>query len=69
MNINSRIEKLRKMMQDRKIDAYIIPTSDPHQSEYLADHYKTREFISGFTGSAGTAVVGACCGLRGRTRS
>lgn len=57
MNINSRIEKLRKMMQDRKIDAYIIPTSDPHQSEYLADHYKTREFISGFTGSAGTAVV------------
>lgn len=57
MNINSRIEKLRKMMQDRKIDAYIIPTSDPHQSEYLADYYKTREFISGFTGSAGTAVV------------
>ncbi|MFO3667147.1 aminopeptidase P family protein [Anaerococcus kampingiae] len=57
MNINSRIEKLRKMMQDRKIDAYIIPTSDPHQSEYLADYYKTREFISGFTGSAGTAVI------------
>ena len=57
MNINQRIEKLRELMKDRKIDAYIIPTSDPHQSEYLADYYKTREFISGFTGSAGTALV------------
>lgn len=57
MNINERIEKLRELMKDRKIDAYIIPTSDPHQSEYLADYYKTREFISGFTGSAGTALV------------
>ena len=36
MNINQRIEKLRELMKDRKIDAYIIPTSDPHQSEYLA---------------------------------
>ena len=57
MNINQRIENLRKLMKDRKIEAYIIPTSDPHQSEYLPDHYKEREFISGFTGSAGTAVV------------
>lgn len=57
MNINQRIENLRKLMRDRKIEAYIIPTSDPHQSEYLPDHYKEREFISGFTGSAGTAVV------------
>lgn len=44
-------------MRERKIDAYIVATSDPHQSEYLADYYKTREFISGFTGSAGTAVI------------
>ena len=44
-------------MKERKIDAYIVATSDPHQSEYLADYYKTREFISGFTGSAGTAVI------------
>lgn len=57
MNINQRIEKLRELMKDRKIEAYIIPTSDPHQSEYLADYYKTREFISGFTGSAGVALV------------
>lgn len=57
MNINQRIEKLRQMMKERNIDAYIIPSSDPHQSEYLADYYKTREFISGFTGSAGLAVV------------
>lgn len=57
MDINQRIEYLRKLMNDRKIEAYIIPTSDPHQSEYLGDSYKDREFISGFTGSAGTAVV------------
>ncbi len=57
MNINDRLENLRNLMAERKIEAYIIPTSDPHQSEYLADHYKEREFISGFTGSAGTAVI------------
>ena len=57
MDINQRIKSLRKLMNDRKIEAYIIPTSDPHQSEYLGDSYKDREFISGFTGSAGTAVV------------
>src|SRR5690606_7157194 len=44
-------------MKEKGIKAYIIPTSDPHQSEYLADHYKTRVWISGFTGSAGTVVV------------
>lgn len=57
MSIQFRLEKLRNLMNDRKIDAYIIPTSDPHQSEYISDYYKTREFISGFTGSAGTVVV------------
>ena len=57
MNINQRLENLRNLMADRKIDAYIIPTSDPHQSEYLSDYYRDREFISGFTGSAGTALV------------
>ena len=57
MNIDKRLENLRKLMADRKIDAYIIPTSDPHQSEYLPDHYKERQYISGFTGSAGTAVI------------
>ncbi len=57
MNIDKRLEELRSLMKDRKIDAYIVASSDPHQSEYLADYYKTREFISGFTGSAGTAVI------------
>ena len=57
MNIDERLEKLRSLMRDRKLDCYIVATSDPHQSEYLADYYKTREFISGFTGSAGTAVI------------
>lgn len=57
MNINDRIAKLRVWMQQHKVDAYIIPSSDPHQSEYVADHWKSREWISGFTGSAGTVVV------------
>nr|WP_276939294.1 aminopeptidase P family protein [Helcococcus sueciensis] len=57
MNLYDRVDKLRELMEERGIDAYIIPTSDPHMSEYLADYYKTREYISGFTGSAGIAVV------------
>lgn len=57
MNVNQRIEKLRQAMEKRGIDAYIVNTSDPHMSEYLADHYKSRVYISGFTGSAGTAVI------------
>lgn len=48
---------LRELMKKNNVDAYIIPTSDPHGSEYIADFYKEREFITKFTGSAGTAVV------------
>lgn len=48
---------LRKKMKANGFDAYMIPTSDFHQSEYVHDHFKCREFISGFTGSAGTLVV------------
>lgn len=55
--IADRIEKLQKSMRARDIDAYIIPTADYHQSEYVGDHFKSREFMTGFTGSAGTAVV------------
>lgn len=57
MSIFDRVDELRKLMEERDIEAYIILTSDPHQSEYLSDYYKTREYISGFTGSAGTAVI------------
>lgn len=56
MTIN-RLEALRNLMKDRGLDAYIEPTSDPHQSEYVADHYKGRAYLTGFTGSAGIAVV------------
>ncbi|MGN9163707.1 aminopeptidase P family protein [Tissierellaceae bacterium HCP3S3_D8] len=57
MSIDERLKSLRKLMKDRGITAYIVPTADPHQSEYVADHYKSRAWISGFTGSAGTVVV------------
>lgn len=57
MEINKRLENLRKLMIEEGIEAYIVNTADPHQSEYIADHYKTRQWISGFTGSAGTVVV------------
>lgn len=58
-NIPERIAALRKAMKQHKIDAYIIPTSDPHMSEYPADCWKYREWISGFTGSAGTVIITA----------
>lgn len=47
---------MRAKMQEKGIDIYIIPTADFHQSEY-GEHFKAREYITGFTGSAGTAVV------------
>lgn len=55
--IKERLENLRKKMSERNMEAYIILTSDPHSSEYIADYYKTREYMSGFTGSAGSLVV------------
>lgn len=57
MDIKTRIEELRNLMRERGIDAYIVPSSDPHQSEYVAEHYGARTFITGFTGSAGIAVI------------
>lgn len=51
------LKDLRQKMKDRTMEAYIIPSSDPHNSEYLSDYYKSVEFISGFTGSNGTIVV------------
>ncbi len=55
--IAERIEALRKEMRRRKIDMYIVPTSDFHESEYVGDYFKARKYITGFTGSAGTAVI------------
>ena len=57
MTIAKRLEQLRSMMKKSGIDAYIIPSADPHQSEYVAPRWKTRAWISGFNGSAGTVVV------------
>ncbi|MGH4123984.1 MAG: aminopeptidase P family protein [Clostridium sp.] len=57
MNVKKRIEELRHEMRQRGIEAYIVPSSDPHQSEYVAEHYTARTFITGFTGSAGTAII------------
>lgn len=57
--VAERIAALRDLMRAKAIDACIVPTGDPHMSEYISDHYKTREFITGFTGSAGTAVITA----------
>lgn len=58
-NIPERLTALRNAMKQQQIDAYIIPSSDPHLSEYPADCWKAREWMSGFTGSAGTLVVTA----------
>jgi len=55
--INARIEQLRAEMKKRGIAAYVVPTSDFHNSEYVGVYFKCREFITGFTGSAGTAVI------------
>ncbi len=55
--INQRLEALREVMQQEHIAAFIFPSTDAHNSEYVAPHWKGREWISGFNGSAGTAVV------------
>ncbi len=57
MTIQERITALRQLMTEKNIDVYIVPSSDNHQSEYVGDYFKCREFITGFTGSAGTAVI------------
>uniref|UniRef100_UPI003FF05AA5 aminopeptidase P family protein n=1 Tax=Roseburia sp. TaxID=2049040 RepID=UPI003FF05AA5 len=55
--IPERLKKLREEMAQRGIDIYVVPTSDFHDSEYVGEHFKARKFITGFTGSAGTAVI------------
>lgn len=55
--MNERLNQLRRLMAERHMDAYVIPTSDFHESEYVGGYFTCRKYITGFTGSAGTAVV------------
>lgn len=57
MTVQEKLSALRSLMLSKKIDAYVIPTGDDHGSEYIGEYYKTREFVSGFNGSAGTLIV------------
>ncbi len=57
MTVTERITALRELMKKKGIDAYLVPTDDFHGSEYVGDHFKCRKYITGFTGSAGTAVI------------
>ena len=55
--MNKHLEQLREKMRERGIDVYVVPTSDYHESEYVSEHFACRRYITGFTGSAGMAVV------------
>ena len=57
MTIKEKLTALRILMKERKIDAYLVPTDDFHGSEYVGDYFKCRKYITGFTGSAGTAII------------
>ncbi len=59
MNVNERLKELRRLMQAQGLAGYVVPSSDPHQSEYVAATWQRRGFISGFDGSAGTVAVTA----------
>ena len=67
--IQGRLDALRELMKGRGMDAYMIPTADFHESEYVGEHFKCRKYMTGFTGSAGTALVTmdeACLWVDGR---
>lgn len=57
--IVKRVELLREQMKHHQVDAYIVPTSDFHETEYVCDYFKARAYMSGFSGSAGTCVFTA----------
>ena len=57
MTIKQKLNSLRILMKEKKIDAYLVPTDDFHGSEYVGDYFKCRKYITGFTGSAGTAII------------
>lgn len=56
-SVEDKLNALRRLMRERNLSAYIVPTGDFHGSEYVGDYFKTREYMSGFTGSAGTLIV------------
>ena len=57
MTIKQKLNALRILMKEKKIDAYLVPTDDFHGSEYVGDYFKCRKYITGFPGSAGTAII------------
>lgn len=57
MTTNEKIARIRQLMARDQVQAVIIPSGDPHMSEYFSEHWKTRRFVSGFTGSVGTYVI------------
>ena len=56
MQVTEKIAAFRARMKDENFAAVIVPTADSHASEYIADYFKTRQWLSGFTGSAGTSL-------------
>lgn len=69
MTVSERITSLRALMAEKSISAYVVPTADFHQSEYVGEHFKARQYITGFSGSYGTAVIcqdDACLWTDGR---
>lgn len=63
MRTCEKLIKLREIMKKENIDYYVVPSGDFHQSEYVAEHFKSRAYITGFTGSAGTALIGKDNGI------
>ena len=55
--VTERIQRLREKMAEHQMDAYLVPTSDFHESEYVGEYFACRQYITGFTGSAGQAVI------------
>ena len=59
LTLTEKLRLVRQSLKNEKVDAFIVPTDDPHMSEYTSPYFGRREYISGFTGSAGTAVITA----------
>ena len=62
---DERIQSLREKMKEYRMDAYLVPTADFHESEYVGEYFKFRKYLTGFTGSAGTGGRSVCTGISG----